>query len=289
MKRPLLRFFVLGTLLYVGDLFWSANMSEASAPVALKGPVTDDQVWLHEALARGYHESDAIVRRRLARNMRFAGGGDDRTDAELVDEAIALAMHESDLVVRRRLVQKMKLLVHERVRRTEPTEAELEAYLAANPERFTEPARVRLTQIYFREAEDARAALAAGVTGPDAIDGVGHALPIPRHLPPHSKSELARQLGPAFAEEAFGAAKGTWTGPIASAYGHHLVWAHERRPAVRSALSAVRSEAREGLLYERSQAAVAKEQERLRERYGVPRSDAPRAPVEGIAEGEGSP
>ena len=131
MRRPVLRFFVLGTLLYVGDLFWGAFMTEPAAPAPLVGPVTDQEVWLREALARGYHESDAIVRRRLARNMRFAGGDPERTDAELVDEAIALGMHESDLVVQRRLVQKMKLLVHERVRRNKPTTAELQAYLAA--------------------------------------------------------------------------------------------------------------------------------------------------------------
>ena len=287
MKRPLLRFFLLGTLLYVGDLFWSATMPEAAAPVPLVGPVTDDEVWLHEALARGYHESDAIVRRRLARNMRFAGGDDDRTDAELVDEAIALGMHQSDLVVRRRLVQKLKLRVHERVRRSEPTEAELETYLAANEERFTEPARVRLTQIYFRDAESARAALSAGIAGPDAIDGIGHGLPIRRQLPPHSKTELARQLGSAFAEEAFDAADGAWTGPIESAYGHHLVWAHERRPALRSPLASVRSEVREGLLYERSQAAVAVEIERLREKYGVPRGGASSAPLAPEEDAEG--
>ncbi len=271
MKRPLLRFILLGTLLYVGDLFFSAFASEAAPPVPLAGPVSDDEVWLHEAFSRSYHMSDAIVRRRLARNMRFAGGDEDRADAELVDEAIALGMHETDLIVTRRLIQKMKLLTHERVRRNEPTEAELEAFLAANEARFTEPARVRLTQIYFRENDDASAVLRTGIESPDAIDGIGNALPIPRHLPPHSKAELARQLGPAFAEDAFDVPLEAWSGPIASAYGHHLVFAHERRPAVRSSLATVRSEAREGLLYERALIAERGEIERLRAKYGVPR------------------
>lgn len=275
MKRPFLRFFVLGGLLYSGSILSGLLPTDPPEAVPLEGPVTDDEVWLHEAFSRGYHESDAIVRRRLARNMRFAGGDAERTDAELVAEAVALGMHETDLVVRRRLVQKMKLLVHERVRRDEPSEAELDAFLTANEERFTEPARVRLTQIYFRERDEARAALAAGIGGPDATPGIGNALPIPRALPPHSRRELAGQLGPGFADEAFDAARGTWTGPIESAYGHHLVWVHERRAAVRSHLSTVRSEAREGLLYERAQAAVAAELMRLREKYGVPHPGAP--------------
>jgi hypothetical protein len=260
---------VLGTLLYVGDGVWNASASNIPAREPLTAPATDDEVWLAEAFAREYHLTDSIARRRLARNMRFAGGEETRSDAELVDEAIALRMHETDLIVTRRLIQKMKLLTHERVRRVEPTDAELEAFMAANVARFTEPARVRLTQVYFREAAAAEAALRAGITGPDAIEGIGNALPIPRHLPPHSKSELSRQLGPAFAEVAFGAPLEAWSEPIQSAYGHHLVWTHERRPAVRSELETVRSEAREGLLYERAQAAEAEELSRLRTLYGV--------------------
>lgn len=270
MKRPLLRFAVLGLLLFLTDGFWSMGAGGAAGLAPLVPPVSDDAVWFHEALARGYHRTDAIVRRRLARNMRFASSDEDRTDAELVDDAIALGMHESDLVVRRRLVQKMKLLVHDRVRRTEPTEAELAAYLEANAARFTEPERVRVTQVYFRDEARARAA-ASRLRGPDELDHVGDPLPIPRHLPPHSQAELARQLGPAFAAAVFAAADGHWVGPFASAYGAHWVWIHERRPATRSALETVRSEVRESLLYERSQAAVAREIARLREKYGVPR------------------
>ena len=292
MKRPLLRFLLLGTLLYVGDLVVAASFENEAPLVPLVGPVSDDEVWLHEAFSRGYHESDAIVRRRLARNMRFAGGEEDRDDAELVDDAIALGMHETDLIVRRRLIQKMKLLTHERVRRIEPTDAELERFMVDNEARFTEPARIRLTQIYFREASDAAATLAAGLPEPDAAAGIGDALPIPRHLPPHSRAELARQLGPAFAEEAFEVPLDRWQGPIASAYGHHLVYATERRAAVRSKLATVRSEAREGLLYERAQAAEARELARLREKYGVARpsavsgSSTPIGPESGSREGD---
>ena len=274
MKRPLLRFIGLGTLLFMADGWLNPGGGEVPDLPPLTAPATDDQVWLHEAFARRYHESDAIVRRRLAQNMRFASPGDESSDAELVDQALALGMHESDLIVRRRLIQKMKLLVHERVRQTPPTEAELLAYIEERSERFTEPARVRLSQIFFRTEADARAAYDAGLGAPDTADAVGDALPIPRHLPPHSESELERQLGPVFAGPAFAAPLGAWSEPIESAYGHHLVWVHERREAVRSALDTVRTEATEGLLYERGQAAEAVEMDRLRDKYGVPREPA---------------
>ena len=270
-KRPLLRFFVLGLALFVAEGVWRAQAGPPPpAPLPPGVAATDDELWFREALALGAHESDAIVRRRLARNMRFALGEEDaRSDAELVEEAIAMGMHETDLVVRRRLVQKMKLAIHELVRRTPPDEDELAAYLEANAERYTEPARVQLTQIYFRDEARASAALAGGLGEPEAVGHVGDALPIPRALPPHSEAELARQLGPDFAKPAFDAPLETWSGPIASAYGFHLVWIHERRPAVRSALEVVRSEVRESLLHERAEAAVAEATRALRARYGL--------------------
>ncbi len=273
MKRPLLRFLLLGFLLFVADGLGFGPGVDAPAVAPLVAPASDDDVWFHEALLRNDHRTDAIVRRRLARNMRFASSDDPRDDAELVDEAIALGMHESDLVVRRRLIQKMKLRIHEQVRRVPPTEAELLDYLEANARRFTEPERVRVTHVYFRDAARAEASRAA-LTTPDALDGIGDPLPIPRHLPPHSQAELGRQLGPKFAAEVLGASDGVWQGPFESAYGVHFVWIRERRPAMRSALETVRSEVREGLLYERAEAAVAAEIVALRDKHGVAREDA---------------
>lgn len=251
LKRPWLRFFGIGLLLFLVDgLIPSAAPEETFPP--LEAPVSDEALLTRVGLERGYHRSDAIVRRRLARNMRFATAQEERSDAELVDEAIALGMHYSDLVVSRRLAQKVTLLIQEQARHPEPSDDELQAYLEAHTERFTEPERVRITQLYFREegsASEARRALAESLEG---AEQVGDALPIPRKLPPLSERELARQLGPSFAAGVMGLPDGGWSAPVESAYGHHLVWVHERRPARRSALEVVRAEVRESLLAERS-------------------------------------
>ncbi len=268
MKRPWLRFFGIGLLLFLLDGFVpSAALDEDLPP--LEPPVTDEALLTRVALERGYHRSDAIVRRRLARNMRFATGAEAGGDAALVEEAIALGMHTSDLVVQRRLAQKVTLQIQEQARRPEPTEAELQAYVDANAARFTEPERVRATQIYFRSEPAAREALAALAAEPDAADGLGDALPIPRQLPPLSERELARQLGPAFASAVLALPDGGWSGPVASAYGHHLVWIHERRPARRSPLEVVRTEARESLLAERGAQRLRETRARWRSERGL--------------------
>jgi hypothetical protein len=247
-RAPWLRFALVGGALFALDL---ATPPAAVLPPAAAAAAADDNALLVQAaFARGLHEHDDVVRRRLARNLRFARPDDPRGDDALVEEATRLGLHESDLVVRRRLAQKMRLLLGEAARAQEPSEAELEAYLAAHAERFTEPARVTLSQRWFRTESAARAALAAGG------EPRGEAIALPGELPSHSEAELAARLGPAFAAAAFAAPDGRWSGPLASSYGHHLVRVRARTPARRSALPAVRSQVREALLAERAEAAV---------------------------------
>jgi parvulin-like peptidyl-prolyl isomerase len=248
-RAPLVRFTCLGALLFALDL----GFAREAAPRA--APRDDDALLVTEAFARGLHESDDVVRRRLAQNLRFARRDETRSDAELVEEALRLGMHESDLVVRRRLAQKMRLVLAAPARAEEPSEAELAAYLAAHAERFTEPARVTLVQLYFRERAGAERALAQLRAGA-APASLGEAIALPRELPSHSAAELAARFGPGFAGDAFAAEDGVWSGPHASAYGHHLVLVRKRTPARVSALATVRSELREALLAERADAAV---------------------------------
>jgi len=249
---PWLRFALVGGLLFAIDL---AAPPQAAPPPPEAG-LDDDALLVHEAFARGLHRSDDVVRRRLIQNLRFAEPGDARSDAELLEEAIRLGMHESDLVVRRRLAQKMRLLLAEPVRAADPDEEELARYLAAHAERFTEPERVTLSQLYFRDATRARAALPELAPGIDPPAALGDPLPLPRELPSHSRAELAARFGPAFADAALAAPDGRWLGPIPSSYGHHLVRVRERSRARLSPLAHVRSEVREALLAERAAAAV---------------------------------
>ena len=252
MSRPLLRFLLVGGLLFALDL----AHAPAAAPRPSAAPLDDDALLVQEAFARGFQRSDDVVRRRLAQNLRFTRPDDARSEDALVEEAIRLGMHESDLVVRRRLAQKMRLLLAEPAREQEPSEAELADYLAAHAERFTEPERITLTQLFFDSRARAEAALAALEAGAALPESLGDALPLPRELPPHSGAELAARFGPAFAEAALQGPDARWFGPVPSAYGHHLLRVSARTPAHRSELATVRSELREALLAERADAAV---------------------------------
>ncbi|MBW2395983.1 MAG: peptidyl-prolyl cis-trans isomerase [Deltaproteobacteria bacterium] len=277
MSRPLPRFLLLGLALFLADAFLGGGTKANQAPAPPGTQLSDDELLFREAMLRGYHETDGVVRMRLARNMRFAGADEDRSEAELVDDALALGMHQSDLVVRRRLIQKLNLLGRERGRHPAPTEAELQAYLDAHPKRWRRPARVTATQLFYRSEEAAAAALdhlPESVNPEDpSLRALPQPLPIPLHLPRHSERDLAKLLGPEFAQAAFAAPDRTWSGPIRSAYGHHWVYLHERTPEGPIALGAVRTEVRESLLAERGDRALAAWIAELRTRYQLPVPD----------------
>jgi hypothetical protein len=246
MKRPLLRFFALGVCLFAVERALPEHSPRV--PFAPGSVVSDDELLFAEALARGLVRGDSVVRRRLAANLRFAEGARGRSEDELVRDALALGMHERDLVGRRRLIQRMRLLLGEPGRAAAPSELELARELARHPERFTEPARVRITQIYLGEQR---------------------ALPFSPQLPPLSEAELARMLGAKFAKSVFALPVQVWSAPLASSVGLHRVRVEERIPARFSPLAVVRAPLREQLLAERAQRALALGLAELRARYGL--------------------
>ncbi len=272
-KRPLLRFAALGALLFALERGFGERAGEAR-PFPRGAAVSDDALLLHEAIARGLHESDTVVRRRLAMNLSFAEGERGRSEDALVREALALGMHESDLVVQRRLVQKMRLALADEARAAEPSDAELRAYLAAHRGRWTEPPRVRATLLYFATRARAEAVNARLPADPADAVSLGEPLPFAARGPALSKAELAAQLGAGFAEAVFALAPGAWSPPVESSYGWHRVFLEERTPARETPLAIVRGEVREALLAERADAAVRAALFDLRARYGL-LGDAP--------------
>ncbi len=251
--------------------------------------LVDDELLWREALALELDRDDPVVRRRLVRNLRFLRGGDGGEDASgtpdgdrdgaLYAEALSLGLDRSDELIRRRLIERMRLHLQQQARAVAPTDAEIDAYVAHNRARFAEPERGGLTQVFLsRERRSARLAAdaqellarleAAGVA-PAAAARFGDPGLVPARLASQSRRSLARRFGPEFAEHVMRQAPGRWSGPVASAYGLHLVWVHEVVPARLPAPAIIRAEAGELLLAERANAALREYLARLRARYRI--------------------
>jgi peptidyl-prolyl cis-trans isomerase C len=299
MARPILHFFLLGTALLAFQRFLLPALlpaGEASSPAlvipaervaelrrqttavepaaaaeelaARIGAEVDDELLYRRALALGLDRGDPVVRNRLIQNMRFAAAEPERDDTALYQEALALGLDRTDLVVRRRLVQRMRMRIESRARRTEPDEAALRDWFDAHAERFVRPARARVTQIYFGRDHEAQARAAHEAltgAGPEAAHSLGDPFLHPAAQPLQSERELARRFGPDFARAVFALEPGRWSAPIASAYGFHLVWVHERTEAEPLVLDDVRSQVRYAVLAERADRALAEELAALRQ------------------------
>ncbi len=304
---PLLHFLAIGGVLVALHAWWSpddftrprprivigpadlARLTEAwmeehgtppgpDAEEALIRAAVDDEVLYREALARGFDRRDDAVRERLVRLGGFVGeeAGGDRDALER--EARRLGLERSDLVIRRHLVEMMRLAAGWVGERDLPSEAELEGYLAQHAEEFTEPARLRLTQVYFSEqrrgraaASDAEALLAQlrrTAIGADDAAGRGDAF-IRGASVAGSSADIERIFGPGFAAAIEAAPLRSWVGPLRSSYGFHLVWIDVREPGRTPALAQIRGRVLQRWLREQSERRERETVEAMRARYDI--------------------
>ncbi len=260
---------------------WNQEHGSPPGPAAeasLVADAVDEEVLHRQALALGLDRRDPMVRERLIRLGAFLSE-EPAHDQALEGEARRLGLDRSDIVIRRHLVQMMRLAAGRLGPSDLPTEAELQTYLVGHPEAFAQPARVRLVHVYLSrdrhgaalEADAKRLLdeLRRAPAGPEAAAARGDAFIRGAEIGPASEVDLARIFGAEFARAVEDAVPHTWVGPVASAYGLHLVWVSERVAAAVPPLAAVRTQVLHRLLAERSEERRYTRLQTLRARYEI--------------------
>jgi hypothetical protein len=168
------------------------------------------------------------------------------TEEILYREALALGLDRDDLVVRRRMRQKMEFLSAE-LTAADPSEQELAAFVSEHAERFALPARWSFAQIFFspERAGEPRATallreLRARPAAPADPASLGDATLLPAALERATAREVSDRFGAPFADALAAAPEREWHGPVASAFGLHLVRVDRYEPARAPALEEVR-------------------------------------------------
>ena len=148
-------------------------------------------------------------------------------DKLLFREGLRLGLDQGDPMIQQRIVQKVLLLAEDLGGASRPpTDAELAAELARDPDRYRLPPRVHLMHVYAMRRED----LPAGALDPVVLPAVGEAFPLPREARA-SGGELEQAYGRGFAEAVAALSPGpTYSAPIQSAFGWHRVRVVEREP-----------------------------------------------------------
>ncbi len=268
--------------LRAGWLARTGDVPDAAALRALIDAEIDDELLLREARARDLEAGDPVVRARLARNLGFLRGADERLaragGAEQVGEALALGLADSDLVVRRRLIERMRAELSAGGH-SSPDEPEIEARFERDRDRYAGSARVRLSHAFLArdrrgaalESDARRLREQVGAESLDIEEAIarGDAFLLGHSPPPRSEAELSRDFGDAFARAVFALEPGQLAGPIASSYGLHLVVVHERRAGATATLAAARARVRAEIEREREAVALRAALDGLRSRYSI--------------------
>lgn len=296
LRHPALHFLLLGGVLFGAERLW-IEPSQPRSPIVistadLEQLATDwqretgrepndaerraslhhhvqQQRLLKEALRLGLPGSDPVVRERLIGNLRFLDPGTPRSDARLFRDALALGMAEQDLVARRRLIQRMSQQLTGDIA-VDP--AAVQRFIEQHPDRYGQPARYRLTQVFIandatpERAHRLRDALVDGDVRPDDAGDPFLLAALPAWV---SQPELARLLGPEVAKALPHLATGEWSSPLQSAWGWHLIRVEARQAAGNAISSDLRRRATYAWLAEREQTLLQQALQTLAVRYPV--------------------
>jgi len=309
-RSPSVHFLILGALLVAADAAWNRLAATdggadrtivlAAADVELlrrgfvqqygRAPTAaeqrglvdravDEEVLYRRAREIGLDRGNRVVRERLVAVMRMLGDDARKDDDALYREAVALRLDRTDLVVRRHLVQLMTLLL----KRSGPAgpvgNADLDAVLQRDADRYRLAAQLTLTHVYLdprrrgrsldADAEGILGELRSGAIAPDAAPALGDPFLLGSRFTKRSETEIRRLLGEGFAVAAAAAPPGRWSGPVRSTYGLHLLLVEERIPGRTPSLEQVRNQLVGHLLEERGETALRAKLADLRRQYAV--------------------
>jgi hypothetical protein len=238
-REPLLHFLLLGAAMFAA-FHW---LSRLEAPEPGRVVVTHDKI---------QHLATMFTRlwQRPPTEGELDGLIQDYVQEEVyAREALALGLDRDDAIIRRRLRQKLEFVSEDVVAQAEPTDEELRTWLEAHPAAFRVEPRLTFSQVYLNPqrrgqhlARDAVQLLAQlRLSGGQAdVATLGDAFLLGHSFEALPIGEVQKQLGEPFTAALSALEPGQWQGPIASGYGLHLVFVHERAEGRLPALEEVR-------------------------------------------------
>ncbi len=240
LREPLLHFVLIGILLFAVDAFLRGDTVQAGEGeiVVTQGRIESlaalfTKTWQRPPTAE---ELDALI-------------DDHVLEEALYREGLALGVHQDDTIIRRRVRQKMEFVVDDVVELTEPTEEELETWLAQHAESYAMPARYRFRQVFLnpeRRGDALQADATMVLEGLRSSNGgadpreLGDASLLEHAFADAATELVARTFGQDFVDGLAAQPIGAWSGPVESAFGVHLVIVDAKTEGRTPALDEVR-------------------------------------------------
>jgi hypothetical protein len=214
-----------------------------------------NQEILHDYALRLGIDSTEAARERLARVGEFLNTEHDAhgSKEDMVEKALDLGMSKRDPVTRKILIDSVTRLIKAGALVQPIDESKLSTWFDLHKEQYMLPRRTRISHVMLsrnvnnktiEELEaDARTLLneivSVNLSMAEAI-ARGNTMFVPNHFDLITDKDYARQLGHKFPEYLAQLPLQQWSGPVASRYGQHLVYVHERVESQVPALADVR-------------------------------------------------
>jgi hypothetical protein len=268
LHEPLVHFALLGALLFASYGF--LNRDPAANPQRIVvSPGRIEHMITTFARAWQRPPSDAEMNALVDQYVR---------EEVFSREAIKLGLEQNDTVIRRRLQQKMEFIAEDLASRSEPTEADLAAYLAEHPDAFRQDRQLTFRHVYLNpqtrgDQLDADAAMlltdlrAAGAQAD--MSELGDPTLLERAFRDESQRRVEAMFGAEFSAELASLPLGEWIGPVHSSFGTHLVLVEQRTEGRVATLDEVRPQVRREWENARRLEMNAKFLETLLEQYEV--------------------
>lgn len=224
LKEPLLHFLVLGALIFALYELRSEPNESADLEIVVSAETVANLVASHVQRTGSeptQPEQEALIRAHVEEEVLYR-------------EAIALGLDQGDPIVRRRLVQSMSFLTEDLAIVPEPSEEELTQHLRENAQRYREPARWTIAQVFVSrqrhgaDIDERAAALLDELRGGADHATLGEPFLRGSTFRRQSERDLDGVFGAGFASQLSEDAIGRWVGPVSSTYGLHLVRVEER-------------------------------------------------------------
>jgi hypothetical protein len=238
LREPLLQFLALGAMLFA--LYGLAGKRSAEAP---------EKIVVSASRVANLGDGFARTWRRLPNEQELQGLIEDYIrDEVFYREGRAAGLDRDDVIIRRRVRQKMEFLADD-MSVPEPSDEQLAAYLASNPERFRAEDQLTFHQVFLSATRRANtidndskqiASILARADG--AIDAtvLGDPFLLGEEFRNVSPSKVTSIFGESFAKQISVMEKGRWQGPISSGFGQHFVFISEWVSGNLPSLDAVR-------------------------------------------------
>ena len=219
-REPLVLYFLLGVLLFFLYERTSTYIERNNKRIY----VSQSQVaMLVETYAKTWNrppdndELDALI-------------NDFIMDEIFYKEAVDMGLDKTDLTVKRRLRQMMEMMMDD-FATIYPSEDQLRNYLAEHPEKFRQNDRISFRQLYFsmeKKEEAVQLLSRLHVSERAADDYAGGLLLLSEYYEKEFKFEVDKAFGTYFTTKLFELETGSWTGPLESPFGWHLVYIFEK-------------------------------------------------------------